>query len=50
MKHHDALGWRRWLVELVLVTCVTCGAVLTMPGASPHVAAATPAAVDPINN
>jgi hypothetical protein len=50
MKRSHVLGWRRRLVELALVTCVTCGAVLTMPGASPHIAAATPAAVDPVSN
>jgi hypothetical protein len=37
-------------IQLVVVTCVTCGAVLTVPGASPDIAAATPAAVDPVSN
>jgi len=50
VKHGHVPGWRRWLVELVLVTCVTCGVVLTMPGASPHIAAATPGAVDAVSN
>jgi len=50
MKHSHALGWRRWLVELVLVTCATCGVVLTMPGALPGIAAATPAAIDPVSD
>jgi hypothetical protein len=50
MKHTHVLGWRRRLVDVVLVTYVTCSAVLTMPGASPHIAAATPAAVDPVSN
>jgi len=50
MKRSHVLGWRRRLVELALVTCATCGAVLTMPGASPHIVAATPAAVDPVSN
>jgi hypothetical protein len=50
MKRSHVSCWRRRLVELVLVTGVACGAVLTMPGVSPHIAAATPPAVDPVSN